>query len=153
MMARGAELRRGVADIVARHGLGGMVGTDGRDSNLTYFTRDAQGVASQAYRTLFLQEMTRRGVLAPSFVISAAHDDAAIRHTLRALDGALAVYAQALDAGTTDGFLVGRPVQPVFRRRAGTVWTPESAGDPAGDGAGTLSASPVATPSAHPSKS
>ena len=123
MEARGAELRRGVAEVVARHGLGGFVGAAGRDSNLVFFTRDADGVASQPFRTLFLREMTRRGVLGPSFVVSAAHDAAAIAQTLDALDGALAVYAQALDAGTADGWLSGRPVQPVFRRRPGVVWS------------------------------
>ena len=141
--ARGAELRRGVAQVVARHGLVGFVGTAGRDCNLIYFTRDAQGVASQSYRTLFLQEMTRRGVLGPSFVVSAAHTSADVAFTLDALDEALAVYARALDAGTTDGFLDGRPVQPVFRPRPGTVWTDE----PVGRGDGTVSA-PI--PTAHP---
>ena len=141
MHARGAELRRGVAEVVARHGLGDAVGTAGRDCNLVFTTRDADGAPSQPFRTLFLQEMTRRGVLGPSFVISAAHDAAAIRQTLDALDGALAVYAQALDAGSVDGLLEGRPVQPVFRRRAGTVWS----GKPGGDGLGTVSA-PSSTP-------
>ena len=143
MHALGAELRRGVAEVVTRHGLDGVVGTAGRDCNLVYVTRDADGVPSQPFRTLFLQEMTRRGVLGPSFVISAAHDAAALDHTLRALDGALAVYARALDAGTVDGFLTGRPVQPVFRRRAGTVWS----GKPSGDGLGTVSAPTSPQPS------
>ena len=121
--ARGAALRETVEQVAVRHGLGEAVGVAGRDSNLVFVTRDAEGHASQAFRTLFLQEMTRRGVLAPSFVVSAAHDGEALDRTAEALDGALAVYARALDAGSTDGWLCGRPVQPVFRRRAGLVWS------------------------------
>ena len=88
-----------------------------------FFTRDPDGNASQPYRTLLLQEMARRGVLAPSFVITTAHTDAVVAETVEAVAGALAVYARALDAGSVDGFLHGRPVQPVFRSRVGTVWT------------------------------
>ena len=75
-------------------------------------------VPSQSFRALFLQEMLTRGVLAQSFVVSAAHTEADIDRTLEAADGALAVYAKAIAAETTDGFLVGPPVAPALRRYA-----------------------------------
>ena len=109
------------------------MGTAGRDCNLVFYTRDADGHASQPFRTLFLQELTRRGVLAPSFVITTAHTDAVIDQTAEAVHGALTVYVHALNAGSVDGLLLGRPVQPVFRERVGTVWT--SVSRPGGDGA------------------
>ena len=145
MHRQGARLREGVAQAVTAAGVEGFVGTAGRDCNLVFYTRDPDGRASQPYRTLFLQELTRRGVLGPSFVISAAHDDDAVDQTVEAVAGALGVYAQALDAGSVDGFGVGRPVQPVFRNRAGTVWTTRP--DPAGDGA-ALAALPTLTDTA-----
>ena len=37
--------------------------------------RDPAGQPSQPYRTLFLQELVRRGVLGPSFVVSYSHSD------------------------------------------------------------------------------
>lgn len=123
LMQRGARLREGVAAQVERHGLQGVFGTAGRDCNLVFYTRDAEGEGSQPFRTLFLQEITRRGLLAPSFVVSTSHDDDAIDQTVDIVGEALGVYAQALDAGSVDGFLVGRPVQPVFRRKAGLVWS------------------------------
>ena len=133
MMRQGARLRRGVAEAVRDAGLGGYVGTAGRDSNLVYTTRDLEGEPSQPFRTLFLQELTRRGVLAPSFVVTTAHTDAVVDQTVEAVVGALGVYARALEAGSVDGFLRGRPVQPVFRKKAGIVWTsPSTSG---GDGA------------------
>ncbi|BFO16098.1 hypothetical protein SHKM778_24860 [Streptomyces sp. KM77-8] len=57
-------------------------------------------------------------MLAPSFVVSAALDDADIEHTVEAVAGACAVYRKALDAGDPTPWLGGRPVKPVFRRRA-----------------------------------
>jgi glutamate-1-semialdehyde 2,1-aminomutase len=87
----------------------------GRPCNLIYATRDPSGQRSQPFRTLFLQELLRRGVLAPSFIVSYAHDDAAIDQTIGAVTEALGVYRRALDEGV-ERYLVGRSVQPVFRR-------------------------------------
>ena len=123
LMHQGARLRRGVAQAVRQHAVEGFVGTAGRDSNMVFFTHDPEGRASQPFRTLFLQELARRGVLAPSFVVTTAHTDAVVDETVDAVAGALAVYAHALDAGSVDGLLHGRPVQPVFRSRVGTVWS------------------------------
>ncbi len=133
LMRQGARLREAVRDVTEAAGLGAFVGTAGRDCNLVFYTRDPEGEASQPFRTLFLQELARRGVLAPSFVLTTAHTDSVIDQTAEAVAGALAVYGRALDAGSTDGFLLGRPVQPVFRKKAGTVWT--SVSRPSGDGA------------------
>ncbi len=118
MEARGDALRAGFDGLVRQHGLEGSVSLSGRSSGLVFATRDPAGTPSQAFRALFLQEMIARGVLAPSFVISAAHTDDDIERTLEASDGALAVYAKAVSAGTTDGLLVGPPVAPALRRFA-----------------------------------
>lgn len=112
---QGARLARGVRAAIATHGLADYVSLSGRDCNLVYATRDADGQRSQEFRTLFLQELLRRGIIAPSFVVSAAHTDADIDHTVEVVSEALSVYAKALEAGV-DRYLRGRPVQPVFRR-------------------------------------
>ena len=123
LMQQGARLRRGVEQVAEAAGLAGHVGVAGRDCNLVFTTNGPDGEPSQPYRTLFLQELIRRGILAPSFVVTTAHDDGAVDETIEAVSEALSVYAQALDAGSVDAFLVGRPVQPVFRRHAGRVWS------------------------------
>lgn len=117
LYARGRRLREGVAQAAAAAGLGAQVGVVSRDCNLLFTTRDAQGQPSQPLRTLFMQELVRRGILAPSFVVSWSHSEADIDRTVEAVAQALAVYAQALDGGV-GRFLEGRPVQPVFRRFA-----------------------------------
>ena len=118
MEAQGRALRTGFESLVRLHGLEGLVTVSGRPSCLVFDTRDHEGVPSQAFRALFLQELLTRGVLGQSFVISAAHTDEDIELTLEACDAALAVYARAVSAGSTDGILVGPPVAPAVRRFA-----------------------------------
>ena len=85
-----------------------------RDCNLVFVTRDATGAPSQMFRTLFMQELCRRGILAPSFVVSYAHGDAEMDATIEAVREALGVYRRALEEGA-QRFLVGPSVKPVFR--------------------------------------
>ncbi|WP_461167896.1 glutamate-1-semialdehyde 2,1-aminomutase [Tsukamurella serpentis] len=118
MERAGRRLADGVNRAAAAAGVAPAVQAVGRPSCLVFTTRDAQGAPSQAYRTLFLQELLRRGVLGQSFVISAAHTDADVDHTIEAVAQALTVYRAALDAGTVDGLLRGRPVAPALRRTA-----------------------------------
>jgi glutamate-1-semialdehyde 2,1-aminomutase len=112
----GARLAEGLRQASARHGLSEHVGPVGRPCNLFFSTRDPAGKPSQPFRTLFLQELIKRGVLGPSFVVSYSHRDDDIDRTIDAIDGALAVYARAMSDGV-DGLLVGPPSRPVFGRR------------------------------------
>jgi glutamate-1-semialdehyde 2,1-aminomutase len=112
----GERLRTGLRQAVDRHGLAGIVDAIGRASNLVYVTRDAEGRPSQAFRALFMQELIRGGILAPSFVVSYAHSDADIDRTIDAVDAALTVYRRALEDGPAR-HLEGRAVKPVFRPR------------------------------------
>ena len=112
----GNRLAEGLRQASARHGLTKHVEPVGRPCNLFFATRDPDGKPSQPFRTLFLQELIRGGVLGPSFVVSYSHQDDDIDRTIDAIDGALAVYARAMADGV-DGFLVGAPSRPVFGRR------------------------------------
>jgi glutamate-1-semialdehyde 2,1-aminomutase len=114
--ARGARLRLGFEAAAARHGVQSFLFFVSRDCNLLFATRDLQGQPSQEFRTLFMQELVRHGVLAPSFVVSYSHAEADIDQTIDAIDAACAVYRQALD-GDVKTFLEGRPVKPAVRKR------------------------------------
>jgi glutamate-1-semialdehyde 2,1-aminomutase len=113
---QGERLTAGVRAASRRHGLDKHVEVIGRACNLLYGTRGPDGRPSQEFRTLFLQELIRRGVIAPSFVVSYSHSDEDIDRTIDAVDGALSVYARALSDGV-DKYLVGRPSKHVFERR------------------------------------
>jgi glutamate-1-semialdehyde 2,1-aminomutase len=112
----GGQLREAVEEVVAGAGLSSYFQLRGRDCNLVYAARDAHGQPSQEFRTLVLQEFLARGILAPSFVVSAAHDPAAIQQTVDAVAGLMPVYQRALEDGIGT-VLRGRPVRPTIRRR------------------------------------
>jgi glutamate-1-semialdehyde 2,1-aminomutase len=118
METKGEQLARGVNEASRSYGLQAHVAAIGRPSCMIFTTKDQNGNPSQEFRTLFLQELLKRGVLGQSFVISAAHTDADIDQTIEAVEGALPVYAAALERGTTDGLLKGRPVAPALREHA-----------------------------------
>jgi len=111
---QGDSLRAQVEQVARRHGLEDFIQVRGRSSNLIFVTKGPDGNPSQAYRALFMQEMIRHGVIAPSFVLSYSHDDSDIDRTIDAVDSAAEIYVRALNEGI-DGHLVGRPVKPVFR--------------------------------------
>ncbi len=118
MESVGLQLRAGFNDAVRELGIADHVYAAGRPSCLLFVTRDNLGAPSQAFRTLFMQEMLNRGVLGQSFVVSAAHTAKDVSETIDAARQALRVYRQALEAGSVDGLLEGRAVAPAIRRRA-----------------------------------
>jgi glutamate-1-semialdehyde 2,1-aminomutase len=118
METQGTKLRTGLERVASDAGMSNHVVIMGRPSCLVFGTKDHNGQPSQAFRTLFIQELLRRGVLGQSLVISAAHTDADIDQTIEAAAGALDVYAKAIEAGSTDDLLFGRPVAPAMREFA-----------------------------------
>ncbi|MCI0445484.1 glutamate-1-semialdehyde 2,1-aminomutase [bacterium] len=87
----------------------------GRPCNLIFITRDQSKNPSQSFRTLFLQEMIQRGIIAPSFVVSFSHTDEDIDRTIDAASESLRIYQKALEDGI-EKYLNGRAVKPVNRR-------------------------------------
>jgi glutamate-1-semialdehyde 2,1-aminomutase len=112
---QGTRLRSLAEEAIARHGLSGFVRILGRPCCLSYATLDENHQPSQPFRSLFLQETIRRGVLMPSLVVSYSHTDEDIDRTVAAIDESLAIYRRALDDGV-EQYLIGRPSQTVYRR-------------------------------------
>ena len=111
----GSRLRAGIDAAAAAAGVSEHVQVVGRDCCLLYTTRGTDGEPSQEFRTLFMQELVRGGILAPSFVVSFSHDDDTIDETIEVVAGALDVYRRALDNGV-EAYLVGPTIKPVYRR-------------------------------------
>ncbi len=112
MEASGRRLAVGVNEVARDLGIEEFFQVLGRPSCLLFVTRDSEHKPSQPFRTLFLQEMLRVGVLGQSFVVSAAHTEADIDKTVDGVVQALLVYRRAIEAGTVDGLLTGEPVAP-----------------------------------------
>jgi glutamate-1-semialdehyde 2,1-aminomutase len=112
---QGERLRRGVEQAIVANDIVGNFRIAGLPCNLLHVSLDADGEPSQAHRTLFLQELIRNGVLAPSFVVSYAHGDTEIDRTVEAVDASLKVLRRGLEDGV-EKYLTGPPSKPVWRQ-------------------------------------
>jgi glutamate-1-semialdehyde 2,1-aminomutase len=112
---QGTKLVKGINRAVEELHLGGHFGTLGRPCNLVYYTRDQEKKPSQVFRTLFLQETIKRGLIMPSLVVSYSHTDEDIDRTIEKTSEALYIYRKALDEGAGK-YLVGQPSKPALRK-------------------------------------
>jgi glutamate-1-semialdehyde 2,1-aminomutase len=110
----GEQLRHVIMQVATRHGLADFFTVEGPAVALNYMTRGADNLPSPEMRTLFSQEMLKRGVMMPWISFSQAHGDTELAQTVEALDSALAIYARALADGPA-AYLDGPAVKPVFR--------------------------------------
>ncbi|MFZ0932616.1 MAG: aminotransferase class III-fold pyridoxal phosphate-dependent enzyme, partial [Syntrophobacteraceae bacterium] len=111
---QGEKLSSRLNAVSAELGLSDFFFVLGKPCNLVYATRDQDKAPSQDFRTLFLQETLKHGLLMPSLVISFSHSDEDIERTVQGVGEALLVYKRALEDGVGK-YLAGRPVKPVFR--------------------------------------
>ncbi len=83
-------------------------------ASLGYF--DNEGNNSFGLRTLFHQEMIKRGVLFQGiFCPNFSHSEADVMHILNAMDESCQVYKKGLEEGY-EKYLTGEPIKPVFRK-------------------------------------
>jgi spore coat polysaccharide biosynthesis protein SpsF len=82
----------------------------------TFIFRDADAKPCPGLRTLFMQEMIKRGVLFQGiFVPSFAHTEDDIYYFSKAFAESLEIYKKALEDGY-EQYLIGSPAKAVFRR-------------------------------------
>lgn len=112
---QGRKLKEGVNKLSRELGLEDKVSIIGPDCCSVYTTRDNEGNPSQPFRTLFLQEQMKRGLLMPSSIVSFSHTDNDISVTIERLYDAMLVYKKALEEGI-EKYLVGKSVAPVWRK-------------------------------------
>lgn len=115
LYAQGRKLAEGVNKVSRELGLEKHVAIIGPDCCSVFTTRDQDHKPSQPFRTLFLQETMKRGLLMPSSIVSYSHSDRDIRQTVDKIQEVLVIYKKALDEGI-DKYLVGEPVKPVYRK-------------------------------------
>ncbi len=116
--ARGELHKTNLTQIIKKHQLDNYLSLIGYPCMFALVCRNAQGNDDDSYRTLFMQEMIANGVLFQGlFYTTWSHQQEELNIQARAFDAACAVYKKAIDAGTTDGLLIGRPVKPVFRKK------------------------------------
>jgi glutamate-1-semialdehyde aminotransferase len=111
----GRRLSQGYEQIARAKGLSGtrVIGADCR----SLITFDAAFGDPLLQKSLVQQELLRHGVLWSGFHnLSFSHSDADVEHVLAAYERALGVLAQAIEQGQLERAILGRPVQPIFRK-------------------------------------
>ena len=111
---RGQRLADGLRAAATSTGVADYVPILGQPCCLVFGSRNLQGEPSQPFRTLLMQEIIRRGILATSLVVNFSHSEADIDRTIEAFAEAFVIYRHALDEGI-DKYLRGRPVKPAIR--------------------------------------
>jgi len=111
----GDMLRAGVEKSIKELNLEGFFGLFGKSCCIMYGTKDRDLQPSQPFRTLFLQETIKRGLLMPSFIVSYSHTQHDIEKTVEKIHEALVIYRKALDEDVSK-YIEGAPIKPVFRK-------------------------------------
>lgn len=115
--ARGEALKLRLEQVVRKHELENVLQLIGYPCLFALVCRNPAGVPDDAYRTLMMQEMISRGVLFQGLLYPTwSHQQPEMDRIAAAFDESCAVYRKTIDAGTTDGFLIGKPAKAVFRK-------------------------------------
>lgn len=112
----GDQFLQKVPAIVKESGLSGYVGMMGHKYLPLMTFKDHNKCDSLGFKTLFMQEMIKRGILFQGvFVAAFMHSQKEIDRTLIAIEESLLVYRHAIDEKTYENLLNGEPIKPVFR--------------------------------------
>lgn len=114
----GTRLKAGVAERIQRHGAAHIFSVSGHPSWTFLNFSDANGVSAFETKTLFMQEMFERGILAfGTHNLSFAHDDADIDALLAVYDAVLPLLATAVNERRVRQLLKCAPLEPLFKVR------------------------------------
>jgi glutamate-1-semialdehyde aminotransferase len=113
----GQKLKNGCDGIIQSLGLENRVALIGYPQWTIFSFKDKSGRPCMVLRSLFQQEVMRRGILTHgAHMMNFGHDDATTDETLGAYREVLSVIADALAKDDVEKRLVGPPIQPVFRQ-------------------------------------
>lgn len=114
----GTRLKAGVAERIARYDAAHIFSVSGHPSWTFLNFSDANGVSAFETKTLFMQEMFERGILAfGTHNLSFAHDDADIDALLAVYDAVLPLLAAAVNERRVRQLLKCAPLEPLFKVR------------------------------------
>lgn len=115
MWSIGRRLIDGLNEAARDVGVADYFVAGGIDCSPYYVTKDKNGQVSLPLRTVFLQEMVRRGILANYLAPNWSHGAEDVQRTVEAARASFGVFARAVESGC-DGILEGGSIKPVFRQ-------------------------------------
>jgi glutamate-1-semialdehyde aminotransferase len=114
---QGAKLQQSYRALAAQHGLSACTDCQGLPPWTIITFADHERWTGLQLKTLFQQEMLRRGILfSGSQFLCLAHDDALIATTIAAYGDAFRVLHEALDLQAVDALICGEVNEVIFRR-------------------------------------
>ena len=115
---KGTKLIDAFRTLIKKHGLEDVIGVAGHPSWSILTFKDHAKATLWEIKSLFLQEMIARGILvAATHNLSLSHSERDLAATAKAQDESLAIVREAIDSGDIRSFLVGKPIEPLFRVR------------------------------------
>lgn len=111
----GESLKQGINKISREMGMLDSFYAEGVACSPAYTVKDNSGAISLPLRTLFAQEMIKRGIIMPYIAISYAHSQADLEFTLQAVRESLEVVKAAHENGH-EQYLHSSVIKPVFRK-------------------------------------
>ena len=115
---RGEAIIKGVDELIARHGAGEFLSTAGHPSWSFLVIKDAPGAASFETKTLYLQEILKRGILSlATHNVSYAHTEADVARLLAVYDEVFPILRDGVRNGDILGRLECAPLEPLFKVR------------------------------------
>jgi glutamate-1-semialdehyde 2,1-aminomutase len=102
-------------EVAKEYGIEDYFTITGVECSPYYITYDKNKNISLEFRTLFMQEMIKHGVLMPWIALSFSHREEELEKTYEALRYALKIYSLTLENGI-EKYLESNVVKPVFRK-------------------------------------
>lgn len=113
---QGAKLTNGYNELAQSFGLTDYTKCIGVPEHSAFYFRDLDGNDSLEMKSLFQQEVMKRGILTIGVhILCFSHSDEDVKQTLEAYGDAMSVLRRAIDEGNIEKYLEGKKVQPVFR--------------------------------------
>ncbi len=112
----GKRIKEAYNNLTTTYGLESYTSMSGVDCRPYFIFTDKNGNPDQKLRTLFSQEMIKRGVLLQSIIPSYSHGESEIIQTIDAFEKSLKILSYAIESNKISYLLVGEPCKAVFRR-------------------------------------
>lgn len=114
----GARIIAGVQELIGKHGAGDFLSVSGHPSWSFLLMKDVGAYTGFDLKTLFMQEVFARGILAyGTHNLSYAHTDAHVDRLLAVYDEVFAIMKDAVTTGTLHEKLACEPLKPLFKVR------------------------------------
>jgi len=115
---QGAKVLAGTRDLIEKHRVEHFVATAGNPVWSFLLIKDADGYSQWQIKTLFMQEVLARGVLAfGTHNMSYAHGDAEVTRLLAVYDEVFPLLREGVDDGKLESLLRCKPLEPLFKVR------------------------------------